>query len=147
MDKKDMLLEGFEIELERQGHALLATVNGDGEPSARFMSPAFLPGDKNALYAITALHSHKANHIRQNSNVEWLLAKEGYKMVWHLRGIAELIALSDMVGTVQEQIGARLMNFWRKNDDPAEVVVIKTIITEIIRENPLLGESEKETYQ
>jgi pyridoxamine 5'-phosphate oxidase len=138
MEMKE-LLETTERILDTARVGLLTTVDNDGQPWVRWMTPKFLRGEPGRLYAITAEGFRKVDHIRNNRNVGWMIQNNTMDEVIHITGKAMIVDNPTLKADVLEGIGGYLGNFWRLNTDALELVVIETLIQEIDYYDPMKG--------
>ena len=109
----------------------LTTVDAEGFPRSRWMTPALLKGLGGTIYSVTALDSSKAAHIRAHPQVEWTLQSTTLDEVVSVTGEATLLQEPRMTAEVLEAIGPNLSIFWRVNPDSRNLVVVETTIREI----------------
>lgn len=138
MEMKE-LLETTERILDTARVGILTTVDSEGRPWTRWMTPKFLRGEPGRLYAVTAEGFRKVDHIRSNRNVGWMIQKNTMDEVIHLSGKAMIVDNPTLKADVLEGIGGYLGNFWRLNTEALELVVIETLIQEIDYYDPMKG--------
>lgn len=107
---------------------LFITVDSEGYPHSRWMTPTVLKGRSNFIYALTAPDSRKAEHIRQHHQVAWTFQNSVLNEVFTVRGSAVLVADPDLKASVIEAIGPNLQVFWKINESSRNLVVIETEI-------------------
>ena len=133
-DALDRLIENSKI-------AVLTTVDGDGRPHSRWMTPALVRGSETVLYAVTSPQHAKASHIAANPNVEWMFQTKAVGEVLNVSGKANIIDNPSVKADVLEAIGGNLTNFWKTNPDFSELIVCETVIEEFRYFKPMTGES------
>ena len=138
MDTRAML-DAMESILERSRIAVLATVDADGRPRLRWMTPAVVRGRKGFLYAVTSPDFRKAAEASGNSAVEWLIQTKSLDEIMTVRGRAIVIDNAACKAEVLEAIGANLGTFWKMNPDESKLVVLETAIEEISYLKPATG--------
>ena len=139
MNKRDEVLVRAELLLEDAKTAVLATATSKGSPKLRWMSPTFLPGEAWRLYAVTSVDFTKANHLEENSAVEWMIKDPLLMEVVNLRGVASLVDNPTKKKGVVERLAPRLGTFWRLKQDETSFVVLETMIEEASLFRPLSG--------
>ncbi|HCM25280.1 MAG TPA: pyridoxamine 5'-phosphate oxidase [Treponema sp.] len=142
MDQRDSLgrLERL-VEASKVG--ILTTVDADGFPRSRWMTPAILRGRSGTIYAVTAPDSAKCAHIRKSARVEWFLQSRILDEVISVIGTASLIDNPQAKAEVLESIGPNLQIFWRTNPDARNLVVVETVLEEISVFYPMENRRER----
>jgi pyridoxamine 5'-phosphate oxidase len=129
MDKRE-ILDRLESVLAESEVAVLATVDPDGGPSMRWVTPVLIPGRPGNIYALTSPDFRKVSHIRSQPIVEWMVQTKNLTRIITVRGITEVLDNPSLKSEVLEAIGPRLQVFWRVNPK-TEFVVIETEIQSI----------------
>jgi general stress protein 26 len=130
MEFSDLLGAALTL-LGQSKFGILTTIDEEGFPRSRWMTPTTLGRANGAIYAVTAGSLAKARHIRANSKVEWGFQSRDLGTVVCMRGAARLIVDPLLAAEVLESIGPNLGVFWRINEDPKQLVVIETRILRI----------------
>jgi len=123
---KEELMKKFRQVLEESPQALLATVTSEGYPAMRYMSPAMVKGNDNALYAVTAASFPKVKDLSSNPLVSWMLVSPKTREIFSFRGRITLIEDPRFKSELLEEIGRGLETFWRLNDDASDLVCLET---------------------
>lgn len=116
---------------------VLATVDADGHPHVRWMTPAVLRDRQNALFALTCPDFSKAQHLKANPKVEWMFQSKRYESVVHVAGVVNVIDTPSLRNEVLEVLGPRLDMFWKTNCSSSDYVVLETVIEEATYYTPL----------
>lgn len=141
MDRKNFsVLLGSIIEEAKT--AVLATVDKDGQPHMRWMTPTLLPDRPGAIYAVTSPDFAKIAHLSENPKVQWMFQTRLLNRIAHAEGLVNVIDNSAMKGEVIQGIGRRLNVFWRVNTDPSKLVVLETVIENAHYFEPMRGVQE-----
>jgi len=106
----------------------LTTIDEQGYPCSRWMTPTTLGRASGRIYAVTAGSFAKARQIRANPKIEWGIQSRDLSLIARLRGVALVVSDALLSAEVVEAIGPHLGVFWRINTDPKELVVIETQI-------------------
>ncbi|MFP4424947.1 MAG: pyridoxamine 5'-phosphate oxidase family protein [Alkalispirochaetaceae bacterium] len=141
------MLDVLERILEKSHVAVLSTVDGDGRPRSRWMTPAVVRGRRGFLYTVSAPHFEKIEQIQKNSSVSWLLQTRALDEVLEVVGKAQIIDNPALKSEVLEAIGGHLTTFWRVNPDETELIVIETVIDELTYLEPMKGEKVRSTLE
>lgn len=139
------LVDVLERILDSSHAAILSTVDEDGRPYSRWMTPATLRGQAGALYTVTAPAFRKVDQIRKNSKVSWLVQSKALDEIIEVHGTATIIDHPTLKSDVLEAIGPNLTAFWRVNPNETELVVIETAIERIDYYKPLKDHHESAT--
>ncbi|HTX71444.1 MAG TPA: pyridoxamine 5'-phosphate oxidase family protein [Rectinemataceae bacterium] len=115
----------------------LSTVDEEGFPRSRWMSPTTLGRSSGVIYAVTAENLAKVRHIRANPKVEWGFQSANLGSVVRLRGLARLTSNPLLTAEVLEAIGPHLGVFWRIVDNPRQLVVIETTVQSAVLLNSI----------
>lgn len=134
------MLDAMERVLEKSGIAVLATVDSDGRPHARWMTPAVVRGREGFLYAVTSPDFQKVVEAGAQPSVEWLLQTKSLDEVITIRGRMAIVDNAAAKAEVLEAIGGKLGVFWKLNQDESKLVVLETTISQIMHFRPVKGE-------
>ena len=124
---RDFLIE-VEGLLEESMTGLLTTVDGEGKPHIRWMTPTLLKDRPGALYAVTAKDFAKSEQLAENPFVEWMIQGRDLMRIAHISGRVNLIENPSLRREVLEIIGPRLRVFWNVNHDTANLIVLETVM-------------------
>ena len=139
MDSRSML-DALERVLENSKIAILATVDPDGSPHMRWMTPAVVRGRDGFLYAVTSPDFEKTTQIGGNPRVEWMVQSKSLDEIVTTRGTMGVIDNPSVKAEVLEAIGGHLSTFWKMNPDESKMVVLETVLEEIKYVKPTSGE-------
>jgi general stress protein 26 len=145
MDRKKfkVLLSGI---IEDAKTAVLATVDKDGRPYMRWMTPTQLPDRPGAIYAVTSPDFAKIVHLADNPKVQWMFQTRLLNRIAYADGLVNIIDNSAMKAEVIQGIGRRLNVFWRVNNDPSKLVVLETVLEKAQYFEPMKGIQENISY-
>lgn len=146
MESKAML-DVLERILEKTHVAVMSTVDSEGRPRSRWMTPAVVRGRRGFLYTVSAPHFDKIEQINKNSEVSWLLQTKALDEVLEVVGKAQVIDNPALKSEVLEAIGGHLTTFWRINPDETELIVVETVIEEMSYLEPMKGEKVDATLE
>ena len=108
--------------------ATLATVDENGQPYMRWMTPTLLKDRHGAIYAVTSPEFRKVKHLEGNENVQWMFQTRLLDRIATVSGKINIIDNSAMKAEVLEAIGRRLTVFWKVNTDATKLVVLETVM-------------------
>jgi general stress protein 26 len=144
MDKNSMFAALDRI-LDKSKAAVLASVDQEGKPHVRWMTPVTIRGRDGFLYSVTSPGFEKAMQVASHPQVEWMLQSKSLDEIVTVRGTIQVLDNPRTKAEILESIGGNLEVFWRVNQDQSELVVLETIIEEILYFKPLTGEHAKAT--
>ena len=127
MDKKGFMTL-LETIIDDAKTAVLATVDQDGKPYMRWMTPTLLRDRPGAIYAVTSPDFTKASHLDANPQAQWMFQTKMLNRIITVNGRVNVIDNSAMKAEVLEGIGRRLTVFWRVNTDATKLVVLETVV-------------------
>ena len=145
MKKSDFLLE-IEALIEDAKTAILASVDGEGRPHMRWMTPALLKDREGAIYALTSTSFDKRKQLEASQQVQWMFQSKSLDRMATVNGRVNLIENPSMRSEVLEEIGGKLGVFWKLNSDPSSLVVIETIMEEGKLFLPMKGEKRSISF-
>lgn len=139
MDSRSMM-DALERVLDGAKVAVLATVDSEGRPHMRWMTPAFVRGREGFLYAVTSPDFAKARDVEANAQVEWMVQSKSLDEIVQVTGSMAIIDNPSAKAEVLEAIGGHLGTFWKMNPDQSKLVVLETTIDQIALTKPITGE-------
>jgi pyridoxamine 5'-phosphate oxidase len=118
---------------------VLATVDPEGRPAMRWMTPTQVRGRQGYLYALTSPNFRKTQHIANQSRVEWMFQTPDLNRIVTVIGEISMVDNPQLKSEVLEAIGRRLEVFWRVNRQQ-DFIVLETRIDEIKLFKPMKQE-------
>lgn len=119
--------------------ALLATVDSDGRPRARWMTPVTLPDLPGRIFAVSSPKFAKVAELAANPAASWSVQTAGLDVVAEARGRAWAVEDQRLKAGVLEAIGPHLEAFWHANPNPRDLVVLETAVDDLVLSYPLEG--------
>jgi len=129
MDKYAVMNEVRSL-IDEVKFGILATVDSEGYPHQRWMSPVLLPRFSHSIFSVTSERFGKIMQLEKNSQVSWIFQSMGLDRIATVRGQVEIVRDPTLAAEVQEAIGPRLRVFWKYAGDPMKLVVLETTIEE-----------------
>lgn len=145
MTTTDMLAK-IEETLNRAKTGVLATVDRDGAPHMRWMTPAVLQGRAGCLYAITSPAFAKIIQLNANPAVEWLIQVPSLKEIISIKGSANVIVSPALNNEIVSAIGKHLFVFWNVNPK-TDVVALETVMHSATFFAPMSGVKESVVFR
>jgi pyridoxamine 5'-phosphate oxidase len=128
--------------IEAHGTGVLATVDQDGNPHVRWLTPTLLRERPAAIYAITAPGFSKVVQVRSHPRVEWMFQTPTLDEVISVRGTINAVENPSLRAEVLEALGQRLNTFWKTAHDARDLVVLETVVEEATRYLPMEGRKD-----
>jgi pyridoxamine 5'-phosphate oxidase len=141
MERREVLA-AIENIVDEVKTAIFATVDGEGKPCMRWVTPAVLRGRTGALYFITYPGSEKVRQIAANPNAQWIFQTRALDRIIAVDGKVNVLDNPSIRSEVLEVVGPRLAAFWKINLDERDLLVIETIIEKVVFYRPMKGERE-----
>jgi pyridoxamine 5'-phosphate oxidase len=141
MDSREVMKKVGAI-IEAHGTGLLATVDQDGDPHVRWLTPTLLPDSPGAVYAITPPKFAKVVQVRAHRRVEWMFQTPTLDEVISVRGTINVVETPSLRAEVLEVLGPRLHTFWKFARDERDLVVLETVIEEATCLLPMIGRKD-----
>jgi pyridoxamine 5'-phosphate oxidase len=134
------LMNKVEQILEDAKTGILATIDSDGSPHSRWMTPIVLQHRPGCIYTVTKPGSAKTMHIQTNPNVEWMFQTRAITEVVNIKGTATQIDNPALKNEIMESLASKLMVFWKANHNkPDEFVVLETVVCGGVYFKPMKG--------
>jgi pyridoxamine 5'-phosphate oxidase len=114
--------------LEESRAGILATVDEDGHPRMRWLTPIVLRNRPGVVYSFTMAKSLKTKHINKFSDVEWIFQTRTLTEVVNLSGKAKIVTDPALKSELLEIIGNKLNVFFKANPNKDDFVVLMTVI-------------------
>lgn len=122
--------------------AVLGTVDEDGAPQLRWITPGTFPERPGSLFIITATHFAKVEQARSNSNASILLQTRMLDKVLSLHGKLSVLENPSIRSETLERVAPRLHAFWKIDTPERELVVLEFTITQAVLYLPQKGSKE-----
>ncbi|MBD3308449.1 pyridoxamine 5'-phosphate oxidase family protein [candidate division KSB3 bacterium] len=133
--------------LEDAKAGILATVDKDGKPRMRWMTPTVLRGRPNALFAVTSPEFGKIAQLDAHADVEWMIQTRALDQIVNLKGKINVLDNPAIRSEVMEYLAKRLTVFWRVNTERTDFIVLETVIEEGTVFRPMKGVKETVQFQ
>lgn len=126
------IIDKIESTIDNAKAAILSTVDSDGKPHMRWMSPVLLPGEQRTLYSITSPEFSKIEDLKKHPDVEWMIQTKDLRRVINVRGKMNIIENQTLRARVMERIANQLNVFWKLQKDSTDFLVLETVIEEAV---------------
>ena len=136
---KTELMSALDAIIDEVEVGVLATVDPDGRPAMRWMTPTQVKGRQGSLYAVTSPDFRKIRHLASQKSVEWMFQTPELNRIVTATGEISIVDNPQLKSEVIEAIGRRLEVFWRVNRKQ-EFIVLETRIDEIKLFRPMKRE-------
>lgn len=142
MNKNQLMLKLLEI-IDTVKTGILSSIDSEGVPHLRWMSPCILSIHQHNIYAITSPHSKKAQQVKENPEVEWMFQNKALDTIINVRGRINIIDNPSLKTEIVEKINKRLNVFWKVVESKTDFFVIETIIESATYFEPMKGHKEE----
>lgn len=119
--------------------AILATVDSQGAPHIRWMTPGCIEDRPEAFFMITTSRMSKVDHIQSNSQAELMFQSRSLDKIVNISGSATVLDNPSLRSEVLECVGKHLHSFWKINTSESELVVIEFLFNSATQYNPKNG--------
>ena len=133
--------------LEDAHAGVLATIDDQGNPRMRWMTPAVIKGRPDVLFAVTSPDFQKVVQLNQHADVEWMIQTRALDQLVNLRGKINILDNPSIRSEVMEQLAKQLTVFWRVNTEKTDFIVLETIIEEATYFRPMKGYKETVRFE
>jgi general stress protein 26 len=114
--------------LEENHTAVLATVDSQGKPHVRWVTPGYLLERGDTLFMVSASSFSKVEQIRHNPHAELMIQTPSLDKIVNIVGAINLLSNPSIRAEALECIGPHLNSFWISNQPESELVVLEFII-------------------
>lgn len=121
-------LRAFRALLDSVRVGILCTLREDGYPHCRWMTATNLPRVQDCFFCVSTIGSPKVREIEACDKVQWNFQSPTLREIVAVHGRAAVLNNPALKAEVLEALGPNLAVFWRINPDPAQLVVIETVI-------------------
>jgi pyridoxamine 5'-phosphate oxidase len=128
--------------LEDAKAGVLATIDKNGNPRMRWMTPTTLKGRPNVLFAVTSPDFGKVVQLDAHPEVEWMIQTRALDQIVNLRGKINILDNPAIKSEVMEHLAKRLTVFWKVNTEKTDFIVLETIINEAVYFQPMKRHKE-----
>lgn len=125
--------------LEDNRTAVLATVDQNGSPHLRWITPGCIEERAGTIFMISAKSLSKVEQIQSNPNVELMFQTRTLDKVLHVSGKINLLKNPSIRAETLECIGRHLHTFWNLNQPETDLIVLELVIDKATYYLPLKG--------
>ncbi len=119
---------------------VLSSLDAEGKPHLRWMTPGLLPNLSGCLYAITSPDFAWVKALATYPSVEWMIQNKSVTEVIRIMGKAQIIDNPSLKAEILEQIGRYINIFWKVNAAESNFVVLETVLERAYYFVPMRGE-------
>ncbi len=127
--------------LEDSKAGVLATVDADGRPHMRWMTPTMLQGRPGTIFAVTSPQFAKAIHLAAHPEAEWILQTRALDKIVNIKCRINIIDNPSIKAELLEAVGKKLTVFWKVNKE-MDFIVLETVMEEAVYQSPMKGIKE-----
>jgi len=136
------LLNKLEQILEDAKAGIMSTIDQNGHPRMRWMTPATIKGRPGVLFTVTCPYFSKISHLKAHPEVEWMLQTRSLDQIINIKGKVNILDNPAIKAEILEAIGSRLTVFWSNHCDSSDFIVLETVIEEATYFLPMKGWKE-----
>lgn len=125
--------------LDSHGAGLLATVDADGRPRVRWLTPAIFPSKPGVIYALTVPAFAKVAQLKANPHAEWIFQTPELDEIVTVRGKINIVENPSLRSELLEKVGRRMHALWKLARDAMDLSVLETIAEEAVLYHPMEG--------
>jgi general stress protein 26 len=133
------VLEIVEVLLDETKIAVMATIDPEGCPCVRWMTPTIIKDRPGTIFAVTSSGWEKVCHISDHPAVEWMFQNRGITKIVNVRGKVNVLDNPQIKNEVIEKVGRWLTSFWTLNLEPENLIVLETVIEQAEVLEPTTG--------
>ena len=141
MDNREVMNRVGAI-IEAHGTGLLATIDDNGHPHVRWMTPTLLRESPGVIYALTAPGFSSFDQVRAHARVEWMFQTPTLDEVITVGGLVNVVDNPSLRSEVLEALGPRLHALWKLAPQTPELVVLETVVEKAVRYVPMQGHKD-----
>jgi pyridoxamine 5'-phosphate oxidase len=141
MDNREVMNRVGAI-IEAHGTGLLATIDDNGHPHVRWMTPTLLRASPGVIYALTAPGFSTFDQVRAHAQVEWMFQTPTLDEVITIRGLVNVVDNPSLRSEVLEALGTRLNALWKLAPQIPDLVVLETVVEKAVRYLPMQGHQD-----
>jgi general stress protein 26 len=129
------LLSEIDRILEDSKTGLMTTLDAQGRPCPRWMTPRRIKGRPGCLYTVSESHAGKLEQVRRDPRVTWLIQEPSLNVVITLHGRAEVLEEPPLLQEFLEAVGKDLFMVWHLHpaQEHPHLVVVETVLEEASR--------------
>lgn len=145
MDKK-LLMSTIDRLLEEAKTAVMGTVDTEGQPQIRWMTPGILRERPYSLFCVTSPTSYKALSIDDPSPTTWMIQNKALTEIVNVQGNVYKVNNPSLKAEVIEHVIRNLVVYWKINETPTDFQVLETVITSGAYFKPMDNIREQVTF-
>lgn len=133
--------------LEQTKTAVMTTIDADGQPRARWMTPGILHSRPYSLFCITTPESYKTLDIKNPSPVSWMVQNKSLTEIANCQGDLYLVDDPSLKQEVLELVAKHLVVYWKMNEAPNDFMVLETVLRSGSVFEPMENRREMVTFE
>lgn len=122
--------------------ALLSTVDTQGVPQMRWVTPGCVPNRSGSIFIVTALQFDKVAQLTKNPQATMLFQTLALDKIVNIAGTVSVLKGPLILSEVLEVVGKRLSAFWKRPAPQRELLVLEFVITSASLYLPQTGDVE-----
>lgn len=136
---KHELMGQIDSILEDNKTAILATVDQNGAPHLRWITPGRIIEREYAIFMVSAKQLQKVEQIQNNPSAELMFQTRSLDKIINVRGKINILNNPSIRSEALEALGRHLHTFWNLHQPETDLVVLEFVIEEAIFYLPQKG--------
>ena len=133
--------------LEQTKTGVMTTMDAEGLPRMRWMTPTIIRDRPFSLFCITTPESFKTLNIQNPSPVSWMVQNKNLTEVVNCQGSLYLANDPYIKSAVLEHVAKDLVVYWKAHPEETDFVVLETVFTSGSYFEPMTNKREFVTFE
>ncbi|HEX3019318.1 MAG TPA: pyridoxamine 5'-phosphate oxidase family protein [Chitinispirillaceae bacterium] len=125
--------------IEDNRTAVLATVDQNGSPHIRWITPGCIQERAGTIFMISSRNFSKIGQIQNNPNAELMFQSRALDRIVNVKGKINLLNNPSIRAETLECIGRHLHTFWNLNQPDTDLLVLEMVIEQAVLYLPQKG--------
>jgi general stress protein 26 len=139
---KNKVMEIIQDCIENSRAAVLASVDHNGHPDMRWVTPGCVRERFDAIYIVSESHFSKVKQLTENPAATMMFQTVSLDKVITVYGKVNIITAPSIIAETLECVGKHLHAFWNLKHGKRDLVVIEFLIEHARFYHPLNGSME-----
>lgn len=132
--------------VESSHAAVLATVDQNGRPDLRWVTPGCVKERSNTIYLVSESHFSKVKQLSINPLASMLFQTTTLDKVVTIYGKVNIVTVPSVLAETLECLGKHLHAFWNLREGKRDLVVLEFVIDTARYYHPLQGVHETVSF-
>lgn len=136
---KNKIMEIIHDCIESSRAAVLATIDQNGHPDLRWVTPGCLRERFSAVYVVSESHFAKVHQLSDNPFASMMFQTISLDKVVTIYGKVNIVTVPSVLAETLECLGKHLHAFWNLKEGKRDLVVLEFVIDRARYYHPLHG--------